>query len=255
MSALFIGHGSPLNAISENAFTKSLIEYGKKLPRPTAVIMISAHWITKGVKVTTSSKSRQIYDFGGFPNSLYEVKYEPPGYPEMLEILQNIYGKHEIEGDESYGLDHGTWTVLKFLFPNQDVPVVQMSLNYEKKSFLEHFQFAQKLQPLEDQNILVITSGNIIHNFSEMDMEENSQPQDWAVTFDQAIKETIESNDVQTLLHPFTIKNAVRAIPTADHYLPLIYALGASPQPWKPEWIFEEIQHGSVAMRSVIFNH
>jgi len=249
---LFVGHGDPMNAVRDNAFTRTLAVMGKTLEKelngkPKAIMMISAHWLTRGTFVSVTEKPETIYDFSGFPEELYKVVYPAPGAPETAR--EAIRLAPEIKEDAEWGLDHGAWSVLRHIFPAADIPVFQLSIDYYKP-MQYHFDLARKLQPLRGQGVLVIGSGNIVHNLRAYFENPSGSPFDWAVEFDAWVKEKIVARDFQSLINYQSEGAAAKlAVPTPDHYAPLIYALAFAEGNEKMEFTYEEVQ-SSVSMRS-----
>lgn len=228
MPVLFIGHGSPLNAIEENEFVAGWREIVKTLPRPNAILCISAHWETRGTSVTAMEKPRTIHDFGGFPQELFEVQYPAPGSPELAKETKNIIRKTEIGMDERWGLDHGCWSVLKRMYPAADIPVIQLSLDYSRPARY-HYEIGRELSPLRQKGILIIGSGNMVHNLRMVDwnrMNEAGFGYDWAIEANEKMKKYILSNDHEPLIdYRLQGKAFDLAIPTPEHFLPLLYVL------------------------------
>ena len=228
MPVLFVGHGSPMNAIEENEFVEGWREAAKTLPKPNAILCISAHWETRGVYFTGMEAPRTIHDFGGFPRELYEVQYPAPGSPELAKEARNIIKTTEIGLDDKWGLDHGCWSVLKRMFPAANIPIVQMSLDYSQPAQY-HYELAKELSPLRKKGILIIGSGNMVHNLRLIDWEKMSEPgfgYDWAIEANEKMKKYILSNDHQSLINYREQGKAFNlAIPTPEHFLPLLYAL------------------------------
>jgi 4,5-DOPA dioxygenase extradiol len=254
---LFIGHGSPMNALAHNEYSRTLYTLGERLLKnpPKAILMISAHWETdRATYFTADTNPKQIYDMYGFPDELYELKYHPVGYPQMFDKNLDLGIR---PSENNWGLDHGTWSTLVHLFPKADIPVVQLSID-RSKTFAEHYLLAEKLQALRDQNILILGSGNIVHNLRNFDWKEKAPVMPWAADFDSWIDKQVEVRDDKKLLeHWMDHPSAKMAVPTPEHFLPLVYCLGASASTItdaKPETVFNEIQNGSIAMRSYWFN-
>ncbi len=249
---LFLGHGSPMNAIEQNPFTEALTDLGRHLARPKAILVVSAHWMTRGTYVTHMQSPKTIHDFHGFPEDLFQVQYPAPGAPEVADLIRTLIPAPQIQSDEGeWGLDHGTWSVLKFLFPRADVPVLQLSLDMTQPPEF-HFKLGEKLGILRDRDILMVASGNIVHNLRAIQWEPNAKPHDWALEFDHWVKEKIEARDLVPLIQDPSLTPAGKlSNPTPDHYYPLLYALGASHPDDSIETIFEGIQHGSISMRCV----
>lgn len=228
MPVLFLGHGSPMNAIEDNEFVHGFRELGKTIPRPTAILCISAHWETKGTFVTAMNNPPTIHDFGGFPKELFEVQYPAPGSPQLARETQNLVRKSMVCLDENWGLDHGTWSVLKHLYPAADVPVVQMSLDYFK-SPQDHYELAKELEVLRYKGILIVGSGNIVHNLRYIAWDKlnaENYGYDWALEANEKIKNLIMEGNHKQLINYKTLGKVINlAIPTPEHYLPLLYIL------------------------------
>lgn len=249
---LFIGHGSPMNILADNSFTRDMIKLRIQLPEPKAILVISAHWLTRGTHVTAGEHPEQMYDFFGFPHHLYKCKYHSPGSPPIAGIVVETAGNNIIYPDPNRGIDHAAWSVLKHIYPEEKIPVLELSLDVEKEP-LYHFELGKKLNELRNNGILIIGSGNIIHNLSLIDVNESAEPFEWAKDFDSLVKTALENNDFNTLIDYHQIgNNARKAIPFNDHYLPLLYILGMTGENEKVKFINESIQHGSISMRSFI---
>lgn len=247
---LFIGHGHPINALMNNDFTQKLSAIGKKIEKPNAIMVVSAHWETRGTFVSVNSQPKTIYDFGGFDKRLFAIKYEPQGHPALAKQVVDIAKEYHIQEDQSMGLDHGAWTILKYLFPKADVPVFQLSIDYTKPSAY-HYQLANALKKLREKGVLIIGSGNIVHNLRTLDWSNiNAKPQDWAIEFDELVKSKLNKQDFTSLVNYEQLgKLAPIAIPTNDHYLPMIYALGLADKTESVKYLFEGIHYGSISMR------
>jgi 4,5-DOPA dioxygenase extradiol len=226
MPALFVGHGSPTNALEDNAWTRAWAALGASLPKPRAVLAISAHWYTRGTAVTASAKPRTIHDFGGFPRALYEIEYPAMGAPELAARVVDLLAPEQVALDASWGLDHGTWSVLIHAYPRADVPVVQLSLDATKDAS-RHFALAQRLAELRDEDVLIVGSGDLVHNLGFYAWNERGlEPFDWAVRFEAFAREQIAARDFAPLVAYTTLgRDAALAVPTPDHYLPLLYVL------------------------------
>jgi 4,5-DOPA dioxygenase extradiol len=249
MPVLFVGHGSPINAIQRNAFSEAWSKAGEDLPRPSAVLCISAHWETADSRLTAMLNPQTLYDFHGFPPELYQVQYPAPGSPELARHIRQSIPEARFQLDHNWGLDHGAWSVLKHLFPTGDVPVVQLSLDI-KASIERHYQLGQMLKPLRRQGVLVIGSGNIVHNLRTM--RPSVQPYDWAVTFDRTATERINDFDHRSLIHYETLgEYAQLAVPTREHFLPLLYVLAMQEVGEKLHFFANQITMGSISMRSL----
>jgi 4,5-DOPA dioxygenase extradiol len=228
MPVLFLGHGSPMNAIEENEFVDGWRNIGKTLTKPNAILCVSAHWETRGSCVTAMDKPTTIHDFGGFPGELFDVQYPAPGSPDLARETKSIIKKTIVSLDENWGLDHGCWSVVKHLYPNADVPVIQLSLDYYQ-SPQYHYDLARELSPLRNKGVLIIGSGNIVHNLGLVNWEKIDEPgfgYDWAIEANEIIKRFILSNDHKALIDYKSQGRAINmAIPTPDHFLPLLYSL------------------------------
>ena len=228
MPVLFLGHGSPMNAIDENEFVTEWKNTAKTLSRPNAILCISAHWETKGTFVTAMEHPRTIHDFGGFPQELFDVQYPAPGNAELARETKAIIRKTEIGLDERWGLDHGCWSVLTRMYPTADVPVVQLSLDYSQPAHY-HYDLAKELSPLRRKGVLIIGSGNIVHNLRLVAWDKMNEPgfgYDWAIEANEKMKKFILSGDHQSLINYQDQGKAFNlAIPTPEHFLPLLYTL------------------------------
>ncbi len=254
MPLLFLGHGSPMNAIEENEFVAGFRNIAKTLPTPTAIICISAHWFTNGTKVTAMEMPQTIHDFGGFPKALYEVQYPANGNPELAEATKLLLEPTLVELDEKWGLDHGAWSVLKHLYPKADIPVIQLSIDYTKPAQY-HFDLAQKLSKLRDKGILIIGSGNIVHNLGLVDFHNFHKDDygfDWAIEARSTFNHYLLNGDFQSLINYQKESSAIQlAIPTPDHYLPLIYTLGLKQKNEELSLFNDKLLAGSLSMTSV----
>ena len=253
MPILFLGHGNPMNAIEENEFVKGFREIGAEIPRPTAILCISAHWETRGTFVTSMEKPETIHDFGGFPRELYEVEYPAPGSPEMAREVMEIVTKTKIEPDYQWGLDHGAWSVIKHLYPDASVPVVQLSLDYTKPAEY-HYQLAQELSPLREKGVLIIGSGNMIHNLrrAAWDKLNDQFVYDWAIEADTLMKKYIQEENHQELIDYTAQGESFRlSIPTPEHYLPLLYILALKEKQESITIFNDKIVAGLLSMASL----
>ncbi|MCW8444820.1 4,5-DOPA dioxygenase extradiol [Fluoribacter gormanii] len=254
MPLIFIGHGCPMHAIQTNKFTLSLQALGNKIPQPTAIVCISAHWLTKGTWVTHMLNPRTIHDFYCFPKKLFNIAYPAPGSPETAERIRTIVTRTSIKlDDEQWGLDHGTWSVVRHIYPRADIPIVQLSIDIEQPEEF-HYQIGQQLQLLREQNILIVSSGNLVHNLSKISWERKSTPYDWAVEFDEWFKEKLMARDFAALITHYrdTIAGKL-SVPTPDHYYPLLYILGAAHDEDELVFIYEAIENSSISMRTFLF--
>ncbi len=253
MPVLFLGHGSPMNAIEENEYVSGFRTVAKTLPKVKAIVCVSAHWYTKGTMVTTMPKPKTIHDFGGFPEALYKVQYPAPGAPELAKQTKELIKKANVGLDETWGLDHGAWSVLKHLYPNADVPVIQLSIDYTKDAQW-HFELAKELQSLRDKGILIVGSGNIIHNLYDaaFDRINENFGYDWAIEAREKTNALLLKGDFDQLIHYEKLgKPLQKAVPTPDHYLPLIYTLGLKSEKDKLELFNDKLLAGSLSMTSV----
>ncbi|MBF7093451.1 4,5-DOPA dioxygenase extradiol [Flavobacterium sp. ALJ2] len=254
MPVLFLGHGSPMNAIEENEFVAGFRNLAKTLPQPNAILCISAHWYTKGTKVTAMEMPKTIHDFGGFPQALFDVQYPAKGSPELAIETKRIVSPFEIELDETWGLDHGAWSVIKHLYPEANVPVIQLSIDYTK-SGQYHLELAQKLQSLRNKGVLIIGSGNIVHNLRLVDFhnyDRDNYGYDWAIEAQQTINNYLKDGNFQPLINYEKMDKAIQlAIPTPDHYLPLLYTLGLKNKSEELSLFNDKLLAGSLSMTSV----
>ena len=255
MPVLFVGHGSPMNAVEENEFVAGWRSLRGKLPEPRAILCISAHWETRGTYVTSMYKPRTIHDFGGFPKALYEVDYPAPGSPAVAKEAKSIIKKTEVVLDDKWGLDHGSWSVIKHLYPEADVPVVQLSLDYSRSPG-EHFDLAGELLSLRRKGVLIIGSGNIVHNLGMISWERMNEAgfgYDWALEANEKIKDFIYSNDHNSLINYKLQGRAMDlAIPTPEHFLPLLYILALREEDEAMEVFNDKAMAGSLTMTSFI---
>jgi len=254
MPVLFLGHGSPMNAIEENEFTAGWRDAGKTIPKPNAILCISAHWETRGTYVTVMENPGTIHDFGGFPQELFNVQYPAPGSPELAGEVRDMVKQVEVRSDEKWGLDHGCWSVAKHLYPNADVPIVQMSLDYYQGAQY-HYDLGKELAQLRNKGILIIGSGNIVHNLRKIawdKLESAGYGYDWALEANDKIKELILSGDHKSLINYESLGNAINlAIPTPEHYLPMLYALALKGENEDVRVFNDKAVGGSLTMTSL----
>ncbi|HAF76418.1 MAG TPA: 4,5-DOPA dioxygenase extradiol [Maribacter sp.] len=256
MPVLFLGHGSPMNGIEDNEFVREFKKQGQQLDKPNAIIVVSAHWETNGTFVTAMQNPRTIHDFGGFPKELYEVQYPAPGHPKLAkEISEFINPAGTVHLDDKWGLDHGAWTVVKHLFPKADVPVIQLSLDY-KMTPQQHYELAQQLKKLREKGVLIVGSGNIVHNLRKVDFRKinKNYGYDWAIEADSKMKKWILEGNYQNLIEFKKQGEAFNlAIPTPEHYLPLLYTLGLKDEKDNTTIFNDNALGGSLTMTSVKF--
>ncbi len=253
MPVLFIGHGSPMNAIEDNSFSQTWRKMGKSLPRPQAILSISAHWITKGTKVTGNAQPRTIHDFGGFPKKLFDQQYPAPGAPELAKLTKDLITYSHVQTDDSWGLDHGTWSVLLPMYPAADIPVYQMSIDYDQP-LQYHYEIGKQLNKLRDKGVLIIGSGNLVHNLGMVDWGNTGKKFDWATEFDTKFTEWLNKGDHASILKYQQIlgTTARMAHPTNDHLLPLFYILGLKQPGDELKYFNDKFDYGSISMRSVV---
>ncbi len=252
MPVLFFGHGSPTNAIEDNIFTQAWQKVGQELPKPNAILCISAHWFVDGTFVHGSPRPQTIHDYYGFPPELYDIKYDCPGAPLIAKEVQKQVKSTTVLWDEEWGLDHGCWVVIKHLFPNADVPVFQMSIDFTKSSEF-HYQLAKELSFLRRRGVLIVCSGNIVHNLGQIVFDEFAKPYDWANEFDEVVAKYITDGNHLPLINYQNLGRAAHlSIPTPDHYWPLLYALSLQEKNETPTFFAEGLVYKSISMRSLI---
>ena len=253
MPVLFLGHGSPMNAIEDNDFRRSWQALGKRLRRPKSILCVSAHWETRGVYVTGSEHPDTIHDFNGFPRALFDVRYPAPGSPALARRVAELLDPVRVHIDPARGLDHGAWGVLQPMYPEADIPVVQLSLSVLQPGAW-HYDLARALAPLRDEGVLVVASGNIVHNL-RLFKYKDSAPLDWAQRFDEDVAEHIATGHHDGLLGYETLgSDALLAIPTPEHYLPLLYVLALQREGDPVEFFNDEVR-SAMSMRSVLVGH
>lgn len=252
MPALFLGHGNPMNALQSNDYTHAWAAIGQNLPRPRAVLMISAHWYIRGTFVTAMRTPRTIHDFGGFPQALYEIHYPAPGDPELAAHIADLLAPVGANLDQHWGLDHGAWSVLCHVFPGADIPVVQLSIDKTQAADF-HYQTGKLLAPLRNENILIIGSGNIVHNLHTYAWgKQNVAPHDWAERFETRVRDALLTSNDTALINYETLDNeAMLAVPTPDHYLPFLYILGLRQKNETVSFPVEGFDGGSISMLAI----
>lgn len=256
MPVLFIGHGSPMNAIEQNIYSKTWQQVANQLEKPKTIVCISAHWLTKGSFVTAVDNPATIHDFGGFPDELFRVQYPAKGEPILAEEITNLFPKDLMHLDMEWGLDHGTWSILKHMYPLADVPTLQISIDYSKPAAY-HFELASYLKKLREHGVLIVGSGNMVHHLGMVAWDKLNVPNygyDWAIEMNSVFKKAIENRDFQALINYQQLNAAAKlAIPTPDHYFPLLYVLGLTEANEKMEFFNDYLVGGSLSMTSVKF--
>ena len=252
MPVIFVGHGSPMNAIEDNKYTRSWVEMAKKIPKPKAIISISAHWYTKGTKIMNEENPKTIYDMYGFPKELYEIIYNPLGNPKLAENAKKIVSKQSVF-DNTWGIDHGTWSVLVHMYPERDIPVFQISVDATAAPEV-HYQIGRELKSLREEGVLLFGSGNIVHNLRLVDWDAGDKGFDWAYKFDDYIKESIENRNHDNAINYLNLgETAKLAVPIPDHYYPMLYVLGATDEDDKISIYNNSCMMGSLSMTSYLF--
>ena len=256
LPALFVGHGSPMNAIEDNEFSQTWAKFGREIPKPKAVLVISAHWLTNGTFVTAMENPKTIHDFGGFPQELFKVQYPAKGSPELATETAKLIATTNVGLDHEWGLDHGTWSIVKHMYPNADIPVLQLSIDYSKPAQY-HFDLAQQLKSLRSKGVLLIGSGNMVHNLRMVAWDKLQEAEygfDWAIEMNSIFKDKISNRDIQSLIAYEKLGTAAKlAIPTPDHYYPLIYSLALQDNQDEISFFNDKLVGGSLNMTSVKF--
>jgi 4,5-DOPA dioxygenase extradiol len=254
MPVLFVGHGSPMNGIENNDFSKTWQSLPKQFPKPSAILCISAHWLTKGTLITAMDNPKTIHDFGGFPDALYQVQYPAPGHVALAQETAQLVKKTQVGLDHDWGLDHGAWTVIRHMYPDASIPVLQFSIDYHKPASY-HYELAKELSALRDKGVLILGSGNMVHNLRMVAWDKMNIPNygfDWAIEMNDLFKQKIADGDHQPLLKYESLhKAAMLAIPTPDHYWPLIYTLGLQQPKEEIKFFNDSLVAGSLTMTSV----
>jgi 4,5-DOPA dioxygenase extradiol len=246
MPVVFFGHGSPMNTLERNRYTEAWRKIGESIPTPKAILCVSAHWYTEGTAVTAMSRPRTIHDFYGFPQALFDVQYPAPGSPEIAERVRELLTPIDVALDESWGLDHGTWSVLKHAYPKANVPVLQLSIDGTRPAQF-HYDIARRLAPLRDERILIAGSGNVVHNLRLM--RPGAQALDWAVRFNERVRAALASRDHRTLVEFEKLGSDARlSVPTPEHYLPLLYIAGLQGADESMSFPVDGYDLGSVSM-------
>ena len=252
MPVLFLGHGNPMHALLDNAYTWAWQALGRRLPRPAAILAVSAHWMMPHVAVTAMAGPRTIHDFGGFPRALYAVQYPCAGDPALARRVADLIAPQAVHADQEWGLDHGSWSLLRHLYPDASVPVVQLSMDASAPASA-HYELGRRLAPLRREGVLILGSGNIVHNLDLARWEPEAQPFDWALRFDAWVREKIAAGDDRALLDPEAAGQDGRlSAPTPEHYWPLLYALGARLEGDRVSFPVDGIDMGSISMTGVL---
>lgn len=250
MPVIFYGHGSPMNALEDNAYTRVWQSFAERFARPKAILAISAHWTTRGTAVTAMIAPKTIHDFGGFPKPLFEVRYPAPGDPSLAARVAQVLAPLPVRMDQEWGLDHGTWSVLLKTYPKADIPVVQLSLDMTQDAAY-HFALGQKLASLRDEGVMLIASGNVVHNLTRMDPR--SSGYDWAQRFNLAMRTKILAGQFEQVVNYAALgQDAALSVPTSEHFLPLLYVLGARQTDEPVEIVAEGMELGAISMMSVV---
>jgi 4,5-DOPA dioxygenase extradiol len=256
MPVLFIGHGSPMNGIEHNQFSESWAKLAKEIPTPKAILVVSAHWLSRGTKITAMDFPETIHDFGGFPKELFEVQYPAPGNPELAKETASIIKSAEVELAHDWGLDHGAWTVIRNMYPDAKIPVLQLSIDYTKGPQF-HYDLAKELSSLRSKGILIMGSGNMVHNlrmvsFDKIDTEFGF---DWAIEMNEVFKKYISNRNHNALINYENLGSAAKlAVPTPDHYYPLLYSLGLQGKNEEAFIFNDKLMAGSLTMTSLVIN-
>ncbi|WP_298392358.1 4,5-DOPA dioxygenase extradiol [Flavobacterium sp.] len=254
LPALFIGHGSPMNGIEDNEFSRTWSRFGKEITKPKAVLVISAHWLTNGTNITAMDNPKTIHDFGGFPQELFDVQYPAKGSPELAKATSDLITSTNVGLDHDWGLDHGTWTVVRHMYPNADIPVLQLSIDYNKPPQY-HYDLAKQLASLRKKGVLIIGSGNMVHNLRMVAWDKMQVPNygfDWAIEMNTIFKDKIANNDFKSLIDYEKLSSAAKnAIPTPDHYYPLLYSIALQDNKDEISFFNDKLVGGSLNMTSV----
>lgn len=252
LPAIFFGHGNPMNALLSNPYTQAWRRIGQQTPRPKAILSISAHWFVPETGVTVSTAPKTIHDFGGFPRELYQVQYPAPGDPELARRVQSLLAPLPVGLDNSWGLDHGTWSVLKHVYPEADIPVVQLSID-ERQPAAFHFELGKRLASLREEGVLIVGSGNLVHNLHTYAWGRHMpDPYDWAVRFEAEARQMMLAGEYQPLIDYEKLgREALLSIPTPDHYLPLLYVIATRQEREPVSFPVEGVDGGSISMLTV----
>jgi len=252
MPTVFVGHGNPMNALAHNQYTEAWAKLGADLPRPRAILCVSAHWFVPGAAVTISTSPRTIHDFGGFPKELFQVQYPAPGDPALARRVQQLLAPLPVTLDDSWGLDHGTWSILCHVYPEANIPIVQLSID-ETQPASFHYEIGQRLATLREEGILIVGSGNIVHNLHTYAWGRHTvEPYDWTLRFERDVRDLLKAGDHKPLIQYESLgRAALLSIPTPDHYLPLLYTIGAKGNRDPVSFPVEGVDGGSISMLAV----
>lgn len=252
MPVLFVGHGSPMNGIEDNEFSERWRQMGKDIPTPTAVICVSAHWFTRGTLITAMDHPKTIHDFGGFPQALFAVQYPAPGSPQIAKETIALVKKTKVIPDHDWGLDHGTWSIVRHMYPEATIPVLQLSIDYTQNAQY-HYELAHELGQLRNKGVLIIGSGNMVHNLRIMNWNQPGSGFDWAIEMNETFKKLITNGDHQSLIHYERLGQAAKlSVPTPEHYLPLLYTIGLQDKSDEVSIFNDKTLMGSISMTSVM---
>ena len=251
MPALFFGHGSPMNTLLRNPYTQGWARIGQAVPRPKAILCISAHWYRRGTAVTAMAAPATIHDFGGFPQELFDYEYPAPGNPAFAARVRDLLQPVQVDLDETWGLDHGTWSVLAHAYPQADIPVVQLAIDHTQPPRF-HYDLGRRLAPLRDEGVLIVGSGNVVHNLRAVRWEPGAAAYDWAVSFNEAVQERLASHDHGPLIEYDSLGHPARlSVPTPEHYLPLLYVIALQGKGEPLALPVDGIENGAIGMLSV----
>ncbi|OGI45369.1 MAG: 4,5-DOPA dioxygenase extradiol [Candidatus Muproteobacteria bacterium RBG_16_65_34] len=252
MPVVFFGHGSPMNTLEQNRYTAAWRRLGESVPKPKAILAVSAHWTTRGTAVTAMERPRTIHDFGGFPKELFEVQYPASGDPQLAERVRALLAPVAVHPDRSWGLDHGTWSVLAHAYPKADVPVVQLSIDRTQPPRF-HYELAASLAPLRDEGVLILGSGNVVHNLGLIQWTEDAPPYDWAVRFNEKLRGYLLAREHEPLINFEALGEDARlSVPTPEHYLPLLYVIAQQGRDEIVSFPVDGIEHGSIGMLTAV---
>ena len=252
MPVIFFGHGSPMNTLAHNQYTQAWRRLGESVPKPKAILAVSAHWYTRGTAVTAMASLPTIHDFGGFPQALFDVQYPAPGDPNLAARVRDLLAPVEVHLDHSWGLDHGTWSVLVHAFPDAAIPVVQLSMDATRDTQF-HYELGKRLAPLRDESILVIGSGNVVHNLRLMKRQEDAPPFDWAIRFNDKVRTYLASRNHEALIDFSRLGDDARlSVPTPEHYLPLVYVAALQSEGESMSLVVDGVENGSLGMLTAV---